>query len=243
MIVYVDVAIFVSVTINGFLLWLPGKIAGVRMKKSRFLFGVLFSVLYAAVCFFANIYSLPVSLLAAYIQIFIVYGKKTGILYGVYLLTPLTLSGWQQAFSATGVIALLLFVCGGMLSVKLAKILLKFIRTQNLKRNIHIQMGEISLDFEGYIDSGNRMSVAVLNKELAVCLLGEKTVSDMQNFAETKVKYSVRPCTTVSGNGIIPLFKPDVLTVNGKKSKLMVGINFMPMHEKMLLPQNELEVF
>lgn len=243
MIVYVDVALIISFMVNGLLLWIPGKIAGVQCKKCRLVCGAFFSVLYAAVCYFADFFSVPVSLVTAYIQIRIVYDRKTAVLYGVYLLMGFTLSGWQQAFSTTGVVALLLFVCGVLLSIKVAKLVFKFVRTQNLRRNIHIQMGNVSLEFEGYIDSGNRLSVAVLNKEIAEHLLGEKAVSDMQNLLETTVEYAVRTCTTVSGSGMIPVFKPDLFTVNGRQSKLLVGINFMPMHEKMLLPQNELEVF
>ena len=242
MIVYADVFMLISSLVNGILLWLPGEIAGEHCSKGRLLLGVVFSVLYGVLCFVIEFYSLPVSLVWAYLQILIVYRRKTLVLWGVYLAVAFTLAGWQQAFLITETYALLLFLCGVVLVLKLSKRLLKFLRSQNLRRQVHIEMDGKVIEFEGYIDSGNRLSAAVLNKELATCLLGEQTVSDMQNLMQTKVQYRLCNCTTVSGNGMIPLFKPDLLTVNGKTSTLWVGINFMPMQEKMLLPQNELEV-
>lgn len=243
LIVYVDVALVLSLFLNGTLVWLPGKLMGVKTTPVRMVLGTLTGVLYGVVCFITDYYRIWLSVGVAYVQMRISYPQKQGVLMLAKIASAILLAGWQQTFSVAGVTSLMLFVAGVYALRLLWKKIHGFIRTEKLYRKIQIGVNGNSLEFMGYIDSGNRLSVAVLSEQTAISLLGEKLVADMREMENTKaLNYRLLPCTTVSGEGFIPVFKPDFMKIDGKKSNMQVGINFMPMQEQMLLPKNVLEV-
>ena len=243
LIVYLDTAILVSYIVNGFVLWLPGKLLHIKTKIYRRMLGATLGVLYSGLCFMLNFYQLWLSVCVAYLQIVVVYPKKHLALFGTYLLTAITLAGWQQLFSLKGIFSLMLFGAGGFVGLTVAQKAVLYIRTSKMYRKVNIRVGERNVEFSGYIDSGNRLSVAVVDEDTAVRLIGEDCVADMKKYRQSEtVRYRFLPCTTVSGEGLIPVFKPDEFEIEGIKSDMQIGVNFMPMHEKMLLPKSVLEV-
>lgn len=243
LIVYIDTAIALSFMVNGFLLWLPGRVLRVKTKLYRRLLGATLGVLYSGLCFIFDFYQLWMSLLVAYMQIWAVYPKKHIPLFCTYLLTAMILSGWQYMFSAQGSLALMLFVLGGVALLFVAKKLFMYVRADKMYRNVTVCIGGKYVEITGYIDSGNRLPVAVVDAETAMSLVGAENVSDMKNLRQSKnFRYRLLPCTTVSGEGVIPVFRPDAFMIDGMKSDVQIGVNFMPMKEKMLLPKKVLEV-
>ena len=243
LIVYIDTAIALSFMVNGFLLWLPGRLLRVKTKLYRRLLGAILGVLYSGLCFIFDFYQLWMSLLVAYMQIWAVYPEKHISLFCTYLLTAMILSGWQYMFSAQGSLALILFVLGGVALLFVAKKLFMYVRADKMYRNVTVCVGGKYVEITGYIDSGNRLPVAVVDAETAMSLVGAENVLDMKNLRQSEnFRYRLVPCNTVSGEGLIPVFRPDAFMIDGMKSDVQIGVNFMPMQEKMLLPKKVLEV-
>ena len=243
LIVYIDTAIALSLMVNGFLLWLPGRLLRVKTKLYRRLLGAILGVLYSGLCFIFDFYHLWMSLLVAYMQIWAVYPEKHISLFCTYLLAAMILSGWQYMFSVRGGLALMLFVFGGIALLFGAKKLFMYVRADKMYRNVTVSVGGKYVEITGYIDSGNRLPVAVVDAETAVSLVGAENVLDMKNLRQSEnFRYRLVPCNTVSGEGLIPVFRPDAFMIDGMKSDVQIGVNFMPMQEKMLLPKKVLEV-
>lgn len=223
MIVYADVMFIINFTINTCLMFLSGKLFNIKPNLVRLALGGVIGAMYQLVSIALNVRSILLSILVAVVQIFITYDKKRLMLLIVFMAVSFLTAGILNLFNNPLIV---IFPISLSLAYYIIKYIDKRLKLNKLEHKIEIQVRDRSLSLDGYIDSGNELPIAVIS---------EKTAQDLfDNFEE--MEFDKIPCVTVNGKGYISVFTPDFIEIDGKQSKIRIGIVNENLHHDALLP-------
>ena len=235
MLVYVDVAFLLNFFLDFGLLAVSGLVLHKRIIITRLILGGVAGAFYHTVSMILSFDNIILSLVVAFLQIFLSYKDNRLNLTVVYIISATITAGVMSAFDKNDFLYAILFLLTLFAIPILARILYLKIAISKLDRKVFIKVGDKSLTLAGFIDSGNELDVAVIGKKEAKILLGE---NELLNMTEKKEgNYILIPCTTVSGQSTIPAFRPDLFTVDGEVVMIDVAVSEEAI-DKVLLPSN-----
>lgn len=226
MIVYLDIAFVINFLINGMLLFLTGSIFKCRIKALRLILGSLFGAAYYIMCLILDKRSVLASVCIAFIEVLIAYKEKTLTLTLTFMVNAVVLAGILNLFYVKEIVLALLFPISAMVIYYMSQQLIARLKLSKLERKIEIGVGNRKVILDGFVDSGNQLSVAVINKNTAKYLLG-----DIENLRCDTLR-----CATVNGRGYMPVFKADYVKIDGKMCDLKIGIVNEKLSFEALLP-------
>lgn len=126
--------------------------------------------------------------------------------------------------------ALALFTAAAYLIVKLARLFSdRRLHCNKLcKVTISANGGEASLS--GLCDTGNEACDIFSGKPVLICELSKALLvipDEIRDYFDGKTPESIRliPCSTVTGNALIPVFKAERITVDGKEAHALIGVS------------------
>ncbi len=171
-------------------------------------------------------------------------------LWFIFRLDGLIVSNGMVYFNVSPLILIILTV----LSYTLISIINKFIGKQentSLYKKIHISISNKNIDLNAKIDTGNNLKepfsnlpVIVVNREKINSLIPQDiqllTSQDLLNPEKIKnlsTKLRVVPFKTISGEGILPAFKPDYITIYDNNSEIQKEVYIAICKEEILDPK------
>ena len=235
MLIYIDVAFLLNFVLDFGLLIVSGLVLHKKIRIIRLISGGVIGAFYHTLSLFFSIDNVILSLVLAFFQIFVAYKDSRLNLTIVYIISATITAGVMNAFDKNDFLYGVLFLLTIFTIPILARILYLKIAISKLERKVHIKVGEKSITLTGLIDSGNELNVAVIGKRQATILLGENELLNM--IEKREGNYILIPCITVNGQSTIPVFKPDLFTVDGKAVMIDVAVTEEAI-DKVLLPSN-----
>ncbi len=236
MIVYIDIVAITNLCLNACLLWSVGLIFREKIVWYKILFGAAVGAGYQILCMLLGIRYISLSIAAAFLQILIAYKKRHLFLTIGYISAACVVGGILFLFpqEANGLIFIFLAAC--IFIIYIARMFEAKIRMGRLKKQVEIGVKERYIRLEGYVDSGNKLKIAVINAQAAEYLLGRDALLCMQEL-RAGFDYTLVLCRTVSGEGMIPAFRPDYMRIDGVEVNLKVGVAFESVSDEVLLPR------
>ncbi len=235
MVVYLDIIFLTNFILDISLLLACGMIFRVHCRWYRLLLGGGIGALYAVLCASFNLRFITLSVAAAFLQTAAVYRAKHIQITAGYIGLSCAAAGVMLLFPAHGFALCVSFAAALLASVFLARYFESGIRVGRLKRKVEISFGGKSVLLDGFVDSGNRMHIAVINEKSAAYLIGKDEVLRMKEMRLGN--YSLCPCRTVAGDSVIPVFEPEDVKIDGRSCALKVGVIFGTMSDEVLLPK------
>ncbi len=242
-VIYVDILLTINLAVDYLLLFAAARIAGAEFKRLYGLLGAAVGAFYSLIILFdLPGFVLAVTKLAvSSVMIFLTFGKRTfsefirlllifyicSFLFSGFMLLLNSVFHADSFFVGNGIIYFEFSAIGIVLSSTAA-----FLITELLRRlfrrgepegscTAKVIYGERSAVLKGFTDTGNELSDPFTGVPVAVCkasalvsvlpkemLAAEKDYSTVKDFGMRLI-----PCKTVSGNSLIPAFKPDKLMV------------------------------
>jgi len=253
--IYIDSLFFLSLFTDYLLCLITGRFCGLYLKRLRYLLSALFGAVYSVCVFLPGLsfLALPVmELVSAGIMGLIAFGGEARLFrcIGVFLALSCTFGGliWAltlHAGNAPAVDLKLLFVCFALCYTALG--LFSRTKLKNPGRQtvrVELVLDERSTKFLALVDSGNCLTdpvsgaavMIVSPRALKPLFPGQRemlTISDPVELAaraalcpELKGRFRLLPYKNLSGEGLLPVFRPDAVMVQGKlRPGLLVGIS------------------
>lgn len=253
--IYIDSLFFLSLFTDYLLCLISGRFCGLYLKRFRYLMAALFGAAYSVCVFLPGLsfLALPImELVSAGIMGLIAFGGEERLLrcIGVFLALSATFGGvvWALTLHAGAAPALdlrLLFVC-----FTLCYVVLGIISRTKLKKaeggtvQAELTLGDRKSRFRALVDSGNCLSDPVTGATVMIvaphALLplfpGSRELLEIKNPVELveksaqaqdfPAKLRLLPYSNIGGEGLLPIFRPDEVRVNGKpRQGLVVGIS------------------
>lgn len=246
MTIYVDVLIVLNIYVNYFLLLITAKISGSHLKPWRCVaasvYGSLFSLLILAPQL-PNWVNTAIKLIAAATVVMIAFGicntrrflKNSaafyitnfilaGGIYGAYIwLKPDSLHFSNSCFYID--FSLLLLIGATAAFYLLACIIRRLWASSPLEGYmVYIRLGERLLTFEGLADTGNCLVDFFTGKPVMIC-----PAADIGELPKGTAKRLI-PVNTVSGEGLMEIFRPDEVLISAENEKkrhtadVMIGL-------------------
>ena len=242
--VYIDVLIILNVYVNYFLLKTTAKLTHSPLKALRCIaasfYGSLFSLMILAPKMPVSV-TLIIKLIAAVTIVITAFGihhpkrilKNTltfftvnfifaGAIYGVYSWLKPRSMHFANSFFYIDFSLLLLLITTGILYAAVSLLRRFTDNTNSEKSHVIIRTGDRIINIDGLADTGNALVDFFTGKPVVIC--GRKEIGTI------KAKMRLIPCSTISDNGIIPIFHPDeVIIINDitgerKPVDVMIGI-------------------
>lgn len=236
MIVYLDIAAAMNFLLNGCLLWTVGLVFRQKIIWYRVVLGAALGAAYQVICLVFDLQYISLSVLAAFLQVSVAYKKQRAAATIGYIGAACAVAGIMFLFPQTGFVMAVAFALGCLAVVYLARFFESKLKINKLKKKVEIGAGGRCVFLEGYVDSGNKLQIAVINSKTAEYLIGREAVLCMKEM-RTGFDYTCVPCRTVSGDGLIPVFQPDFVKIDGALCDLKVGVAFEAFSDDVLLPR------
>jgi len=253
--IYIDSLFLLSLFTDYLLCLITGRFCGLYLKRLRYLMAALFGAAYSVCVFLPGLsfLALPVmELVSAGIMGLIAFGGEARLLrcIGVFLALSCTFGGliWTlslHAGAAPGVNMRLLFVSFSLCYAALGL----FSRTRLRKTGRETVRAELMLkgrraSFRALVDSGNCLSdpvsgaaVMIVSPRALLPLFPEhrellelkdavELVESSGKLPDFPAKLRLLPYSNIGGEGLLPVFRPDEVRVNGKlRQGLVAGIS------------------
>ena len=254
-VIYVDSLFALSLLTDYLLCLAAARVCGLYLRRGRYLLAALFGAVYAVAVFLPGLgfLALPVmELAAALVMGLIAFGGEERMLrcVGVFLAVSATFGGavWAIALRRGALPApdpLLLIGC--FLGCYLTLSLIAYTRRTRSERRLaraELRLGQATASFSALVDTGNCLrdpltgagvmvaSPRALSPLFEDCagLLSTPDPVELVTAADAvpTLKWRLRllSCTTVGGGGLLPVFRPDAVTVDGRmRADLLVAIS------------------
>lgn len=253
--IYIDSLFFLSLFTDYLLCLITGRFCGLYLKRLRYLMAALFGAAYSVCVFLPGLsfLALPVmELAAAGIMGLIAFGGEARLLrcVGVFLALSATFGGiiWALTLHAGQAPELdikLLFISFGLCYAALGI----FSRTKLKKAGretlqVELMLSERRANFRALVDTGNCLTDPVSGAAVMIVSPGAllplfpqhgeilairdavELVEKSGRAADFPVKLRLLPYANIGGEGLLPIFRPDEVRVNGKvRQGLVVGIS------------------
>ena len=253
--IYIDSPFLLSLFTDYLLCLVTGRFCGLYLKRWRYLVAALFGAVYSVCVFLPGLsfLALPVMELAsACLMGLIAFGgeKRLFRCVGAFLAVSATFGGvvWALTLHAGDVPKLdlrLLFVSFALCYLALSV----FARTKLNKAegnivHVELRLGERTAKFRALVDTGNCLTDPVSGAAVMIVSPGAVTplfphsrqlleikdgVELMEKAAHSEElagRLRLLPYTNISGQGLLPVFRPDELRVEGKlRQGVLVGIS------------------
>jgi stage II sporulation protein GA (sporulation sigma-E factor processing peptidase) len=253
--IYIDSLFLLSLFTDYLLCLVTGRFCGLYLRRWRYLVAAIFGAVYSVCVFLPGLsfLALPVMELAsAAVMGLIAFGGEKRLLrcIGVFLAVSATFGGlvWALTLHAGEMPRLdlrLLFICFALCYLALS--IFARAKLNHAEGNIvHVQlkMGERVAKFRALVDTGNCLtdpvsgagvmvvSPAVLvtlfphSRDVLECPDAVELMERAGRSDELAGKLRLLPYTNISGAGLLPVFRPDELRVEGKiRQGVLVGIS------------------
>ena len=253
--IYIDSLFFLSLFTDYLLCLITGRFCGLYLKRLRYLVAALFGAVYSVCVFLPGLsfLALPVmELVCAGIMGLIAFGGEERLLrcVAVFLALSATFGGviWAltlHAGNAPGLDIRLLFA-----SFALCYAVLAFISRTKLKKagremaQVELKLNERTAIFRALVDTGNCLTdpvsgaavMIVSPRALQSLFPGHREVLEIKNAVELveqsaksqgfPVKLRLLPYANIGGEGLLPVFRPDEVRINGRpRQGLIAGIS------------------
>ena len=253
--IYIDSLFFLSLFTDYLLCLVTGRFCGLYLKRWRYLVAALFGAAYSVCVFLPGLsfLALPVMELAsACIMGLIAFGGEKRLLrcIGVFLAVSATFGGlvWALTLHAGEMPKIdlrLLFVSFGLCYLGLSVFArAKLSRAEDNIVHVQLRMGTREAQFRALVDTGNCLSDPVSGAGVMIVsprallplfpqsrqLLETKDAVELVEKAahseELAGRLRLLPYTNISGEAMLPVFRPDELRVEGKlRQGVLAGIS------------------
>lgn len=250
--IYLD-SLFLQELVTDYLLLLcAGRLAGLTLKRGRYLMSALLGAAYSVLSFLPGLgfLSLPLmKLTAALLMGLAAFGAEsrplvcTGIFLAVSaafggLLLGLSLAGFRPALD-TRTLFLAFALCYGLLSLLLER---RGRAAQKPHATAELHLNGRSVSFRVLLDSGNCLFDPISGKSVLIAspvavrellgagaAYGELEAADFVEAAaalpELRGKLRLIPYSTLSGSSMLAAFTPEKALIDGESRELLVGIS------------------
>ena len=253
--IYVDSLFLLSLFTDYLLCLITGRFCGLYLKRIRYFMAALFGAVYSVCVFLPGLsfLAMPVmELVSAGIMGLIAFGGETRLFrcMGVFLAVSATFGGavWALTLHAGETPKMdmrLLFLCfaGCYLGLSLVS-RMKLKKSDKHTVTVELRLAERKACFTALVDTGNCLSdpvtgaavMIVSPRALSSLFPGEQDilklhepVEMMERAAQSPVlggRLRLLPYKALSGEGMLPVFRPDEVMVEGKtRAGLLVGIS------------------
>lgn len=254
-IIYLDVLFFLNFLTDYLLCLCSGRLCGLTLKRKRYLLAALFGAVYALVAAMPRSFPLtrPIWKLAAgLVMAWIAFGGEARPLRGILTLLAVSaaLGGAVYALTLTNGntprISLRMLLVSFFLCYAFLRLLSRFRSRWDSQRKAHVRLSlaDRESSFSALVDSGNSLSdpgtglnVLVVSplalRPVFTCyapLVEELSPVDLVEVSEKIPPLAGRlhllPFRTLSGEGLLPVFRPDALWIDGtEQTDLLVAIS------------------
>ena len=253
--IYIDSLFFLSLFTDYMLCLITGRFCGLYLKRLRYLMAALFGAAYSVCVFLPGLsfLALPVMELAsAGIMGLIAFGGEARLLrcIGVFLALSATFGGavWALTLHAGAGPAIdmrLLFASFALCYVLLGLISRTRLRkTGQERRQVELMLSERRAVFHALVDTGNCLTdpvsgaaVMIVSPRALLPLFPEhgeileikdavELVEKSSRAADFPAKLWLLPYANIGGEGLLPVFRPDEVRVDGRpRQGLVAGIS------------------
>lgn len=254
MVVYADVLIILNLYINFFLIKSTALITRRDISAKRCVAAALIGALGALVILLPELpflVTMLIKLAMGALITFAAFGKQNPSDFAVcalfFLVISFTYAGimmalwtfaapfgmvWSNgtAYFDIPIAALALFTAAAYLIVKLARTFSDNRLHCNKLCRVKIAANGAEATLSGLSDTGNEACDVFSGKPVLICELSKALPvipSDIRDYLGGKTPEGIRliPCSTVTGNSLIPVFKPDSVTIDGKEAHALIGVS------------------
>lgn len=256
--IYIDILIILNIYVNYFLLRITAKFTHSPLRTARCIisavYGSLFSLLILAPqlnnCL--NILIKSFAAVTIVIMAFGFHGKKRfflntvsffsanfllgGTVYAVYSWLKPEFVHFNNSYFYIDFSLLLLVVTTAVMYfiVKIVENVLDRIPDGTDCYDVIVRYRDKVITLNGLADTGNSLTDFFSGSPVIVC--GKEKFSDVTENGSNMKGFRLLPCSTVSGNGIIPVFRPDEILIlnnlNGERKKVDAVIGLGENSEK-----------
>ena len=156
------------------------------------------------------------------------------IFAGVMLILSLFLSPLSMIYNNGTVyfdisfLALLSFTAAAYLVIRVLRYFLDVKFNADRIYSLTFQYEDVSRKLQAFADSGNTLTDFFTGKPVIICdkstcasLFPEFDINNLELVKGLRLL----PYSTINGSGIIPVFKPDLITIDGKQIDALIGIS------------------
>ena len=272
-VIYADILVTINLAVDYLLLFAAARIAGAEYRRLYGLLGAAVGALYSLIILFDfPAFALGATRLAvSSLMVLITFGKRNFSefirLLFIFYICSFLFSGFMMLinsflhadsfFAGNGIIYFEFSAVGIVLSGTAA-----FLVTELLRRLFRrgepegacaarIFYGGKSAVLKGFTDTGNDLSDPFTGIPVAVCraaslasVLSKEMLSAENDYTlSTDLGMRLIPCKTVSGNVLIPAFRPDklILDMNGTRyeaEEILIGLSRYAPENTLILGRN-----
>lgn len=255
--IYVDVLILLNIYVNYFLIKTTAKITHSPLKFLRCIAASAYGSLFSLLILVPNIntaLNMIIKLAAAFTVVLAAFGRKNGAarfavnsiiffsvnlifggaVYAVYVwLEPNFIRFNNTYFYVDFSLTVLIFTTAALyFSVCAVRYFIDRIPEGTGYYKVIIRCKDKIVSMKGLADTGNSLvdffsgkPIIICNKEKIPDVTGNSDfMSDANNLAKG---FRLIPCSTVSGDGIIPIFKPDEVIIFDEKNGIQKSVEAM----------------
>lgn len=258
MVIYADVLVILNIYINFFLIKSAALLMRRKVSSARCLAGALIGGFGALIILLPELPFIVTALekiLLGSLIVFVVFGRQKPADFAVctlfFLIVSFSYAGIMLAlwtFAApygmvygNGVAgfdiplaAVAAFTVTGYCAVKLVR----YIADSRIRCNricvVKISAGGTEKTLRGLSDTGNALCDIFSGKPVVICdadKITEITPQNVIDYLNGKAPEGIRliPCKTVSAQMLLPIFKAETVTVDGKTADALIGVSSKPL--------------
>lgn len=228
--IYVDVLIVLNIYVNYFLLRITAGITHSPLRTARCVFSAVYGSIFSLMILLPQLDTFVNFLIKAFAVVTIVIsafgfqGKKrlflntsafftanfilAGTVYGVYTWLKPEFVHFNNSYFYIDFSLLLLVITTAVMyvAVRIAENITDRIPEDSGCYNVIIKYRNSTVTLDGLADTGNSLTDFFSGCPVIVC--GKETFGDMNKNGMPK-GFRLLPCSTVSSDGLIPVFRPD----------------------------------
>ncbi|MBQ2897422.1 MAG: sigma-E processing peptidase SpoIIGA [Clostridia bacterium] len=238
---YIDTFLLNNFIINYTLIFFSLKTSKLEINRLRIIIVSILAAIISLPLMFSYryifiLFKITAPLLMCYYSVDKISLKQTIKLVAVFWIYALILSGIFAAINLPGnlftvkdakygTVAYAEICLAIFILYLLCKYILKFLSRQFLIKDaykaVKISYNNKSITLIGFYDSGNNLVDKKTN--LPVFIVSKRCLKDFFNLQTSPTDYI--QCTTVLGTGVMPVIKPDSITVDGIIANAIIGIS------------------
>lgn len=271
--IYADILVTINLAVDYLLLFAAARIAGAEYRRLYGLLGAAVGALYSLIILFdLPAFVLGATRLAvSSLMVLITFEKRNFSefirLLFIFYICSFLFSGFMMLinsflhadsfFAGNGIIyfefSAVGIVLSGTAAFLVTELLRRLFRRGEPEGTCHIRIfyGGKSAVLKGFTDTGNDLSDPFTGAPVAVCraaslasVLSKEMLSAENDYTlSTDLGMRLVPCKTVSGNVLIPAFRPDklILDMNGTRyeaEEILIGLSRYAPENTLILGRN-----
>lgn len=272
-VIYADILVTINLAVDYLLLFAAARIAGAEYRRLYGLLGAAVGALYSLIILFdLPAFVLGATRLAvSSLMVLITFEKRNFSefirLLFIFYICSFLFSGFMMLinsflhadsfFAGNGIIyfefSAVGIVLSGTAAFLVTELLRRLFRRGEPEGTCHIRIfyGGKSAVLKGFTDTGNDLSDPFTGAPVAVCraaslasVLSKEMLSAENDYTlSTDLGMRLVPCKTVSGNVLIPAFRPDklILDMNGTRyeaEEILIGLSRYAPENTLILGRN-----